>query len=211
MLTRRILLFLPIVLLAALLQSALWVPSFANQTSGNPERLTTFIEAKIGDAKLLNPVVSADASSSEVERRVFEGLLDVDEHLEIKGRLAERFELSELAYVAAIPERKLPNGNPATATALLDTLRAGFAAGKLPEIAALVRSISEVAPSEREFTEEVIHTSPKGKPEPYEIKGRVSLPARVELQLSRVTPKLFERLSELLGADYFKNYPFAER
>jgi ABC-type transport system substrate-binding protein len=212
MLTRRILLFLPIVLLAALLQSALWVPSFANQTSGNPERLTTFIEAKIGDAKLLNPVLASDQSSSEViGRRLFEGLLESDEKLEIKGRLAERFELTELAYVAAIPERKLPDGTPATATAVRDALRSGFAAGKLPELSALITSVEEVPPSEREFTEEVTHTSAQGKPEPYEIKGRVSIPARVKLELSRVTPKLFDKLGELLGADYFKDYPFAAR
>lgn len=212
MFTRRLLLLLPIVLAALLFQSAFWVPSYGSQSSGHPERLTTFIEAHIGDAKLLNPVVASDNSSSAIiSRRVFEGLLDADENLEVKGRLAERFELTELAYVAAIPERKLPDGRAATGVALLETLRAAFAADKSPELAKLVTQMSVVPPSERALSEEVMHTSAKGKPEPYEIKGTISVPERVELRLSRVTPKFFDELRAVLGADYFENYPFASR
>lgn len=210
--TRRLLLLLPIVLAVLLFQSALWVPSYGSQTQGHPERLTTFIQASIGDAKLLNPIVASDAPSSTlISRRLFEGLLDVDEHLEVTGRLAERFELTELAYLAAIPERKLPDGRSATGAALLETLRAAFDSGKLPEIAAIVRQMRVIAPSERPFSEEVVHTSPKGKPEPYEIKGRIELPERVELELSRVTPKLFESLRAVVGAEYFEKYPFTSR
>jgi ABC-type transport system substrate-binding protein len=211
MLTRRLLLLLPIVLAALLFQSAFWVPSYGSQTKGHPERLTTFIEARIGDAKLLNPVVSSDASSSAVSSRLFEGLLDADENLEVKGRLAERFELTELAYLLAIPERKLPDGRAATATALLETLRSAFDAGKLPELAKLVTQMRVVPPSVRAFSEEVLHASANGKPEPYEIKGSIKVPERVELKLSQVTPKFFEQLRPVLGADYFEQYPFADR
>ncbi|MFZ5897224.1 MAG: ABC transporter substrate-binding protein [Myxococcota bacterium] len=199
--------------LVALFQSALWVPSYGSQsTNDHPERLTTFIEAHIGDAKLLNPVVAADNVSSQlISRRLFESLLDVDERLEVKGRLAERFELSEIAYLAAIPERKLPNGRAATAQALLETMRGAFDEGKLPELKALVTSLALLPALERPFSEEVVHTSAKGKPEPYEIKGFISVPERVEIKLTRVTSSLFDQLSEILGADYFKEYPFAAR
>lgn len=208
--TRRLLLLLPIVLAVFLFQSAAWVPSYGSQTQGHPERLTTFIQASIGDAKLLNPVVAADnASSILISRRLFESLLDVDERLEVTGKLAERFELTELAYLAAMPDRLLPDGRAATGPILLETLRAALDSGKLPELAPLVQGLRVVPASERPLSEEVVHTSAKGKPEPYEIKGRIEVPERVELQLSRVTPKLFETLRAVVGAEYFEKYPFA--
>ncbi|MGC4094393.1 MAG: ABC transporter substrate-binding protein [Polyangiaceae bacterium] len=209
MFTRRLLLFLPIGLIALLFQSALWVPSYGKQVSANAARSTTFIQAKIGDAKYLNPVLVSDASSGEVvSRRLFEALIETDERLEIKGRLAERFELDELAYVAAIPERKLPDGRAATAQALLETLQRALDQGSLPTLTPLVKAMRVEAASERSFSEEVMHTTPQGKPDPYEIKGRVRVPERVELELARVTPRLFDELRAVLGADYFENYPF---
>ncbi len=209
MLTRRLLVFVPLLLLAVLAQSALWVPTYGSQTKGNPHRLATFIEAKIADAKVLNPILVSDAVSGEVVgRRLFEGLLDGDEHLNLKPRLAESFELTEEAYLAARPEQKLPNGSAATASALKSALEAALAADQLPELKAALVSMRLVAASERTFNEGVMRTGPKAKPEPYEIKGRARLPERVEFELSRVVPNLFDKLEPALGADYFKDYPF---
>ena len=46
---KRILIFAPLVLLAVLLQSFFWVPTYERQTTGNPERLSKFIDASIGE------------------------------------------------------------------------------------------------------------------------------------------------------------------
>ena len=76
---RNILIFAPVVLILFLLQSYFWVPTYEEQTRGNPERLNDYITASIGDASILNPILSADSASSEINNMVFEGLLDRDE------------------------------------------------------------------------------------------------------------------------------------
>ena len=86
--TRRLMLFLPLVVVAVLFQSYLWVPTYARQTVGNPERLVRYIDAGIGDAAILNPILNADSASSNIVSRCFDGLLDYDEELHLRGRLA---------------------------------------------------------------------------------------------------------------------------
>jgi ABC-type transport system substrate-binding protein len=210
--TRRLLVFLPLALLAFLLQSSLWAPTSKSQGKVNPERLTTYIEAKLGDAKLLNPALSADAGSSEITgRRIFEALVDADEHLNLKPQLAERWEESEDAYLAAIPERQLANGKAATAAALLERLREAEASGDLAWLAPSLDGMEIVPASERAVAEGVLRPGKKGKPEPYTISGKVSIPERVKLRLKRVLPDLFKKLESTLGAAYFEGYPFEPR
>jgi len=78
----------PTLLSLGLLQSYFWVPSYETQTKGNPDRMTKFISASIADAKILNPILNADGASSQITDFVFEGLLDYDENLNLRGRLA---------------------------------------------------------------------------------------------------------------------------
>jgi len=89
---RRFLIFAPLVVAAFLLQSYFWVPTYEEQTRGNPERLEKFITALNGDASLLNPILSADTASSSIESMVYEGLIDRDENLRYRGRLDIRLE-----------------------------------------------------------------------------------------------------------------------
>ena len=98
----------PIAVIALLLQSYFWVPTYEEQTRGNPERFNEYITASIGDASILNPILSADASSSEIGGKVFEGLIDYDQNLHFRGRLAESWKVYEAAYfhineAAALP------------------------------------------------------------------------------------------------------------
>jgi len=65
MTVRRFLLYTPILLIIFLLQSYFWIPTFDQQPRGNPHRLIEYINASIGDASLLNPILSADASSGD--------------------------------------------------------------------------------------------------------------------------------------------------
>ena len=109
MTVRRFLLFTPILLIVFLLQSYFWIPTFDQQSRGNPDRLSEFINASIGDASLLNPILSADSASSEIVSLVFEGLIDRDEELRFRGRLAQSWKLYEEAYFflnvhAGVPE-----------------------------------------------------------------------------------------------------------
>lgn len=210
--TRRLLVFLPLALLAFLLQSSLWVPTSSSQAKGNPERLDTFIQVSISDPKLLNPAISSDSASSDVTyRRVFEGLIDSDEQLNLKPRLAERWEQREEAFLAEVPERQLANGQSATAAALLDRLRQALASGELAWLAPSLEGLSLEVPHERAVAESVVRPGKNGKPEPYTITGKVSVPARVKLRLNRVLPELFEQLKPTLGAAYFEGYPFEAR
>ncbi len=89
----------PTLLSLVLLQSYFWVPTYETQTKGNPERAFKFIEASIGDAKILNPILNADGASSRIAGLVFEGLLDYDENLKLRGRLATDWKITEFAYL----------------------------------------------------------------------------------------------------------------
>jgi len=97
--TKRILILAPTILLIILFQSYFWVPTYEEQTKGNPERLTEFITASSSDAVILNPILSADSASAQIESLVFEGLLDRDENLNLRGRLAKSWKIYEEAYL----------------------------------------------------------------------------------------------------------------
>ena len=95
---RRVLILAPTLLTLVLLQSYFWVPTYEQQTKGNPKRLVNYITGSIGDASLLNPILSADSASSTIEGMVFEGLIDRDEELRFRGRLAVSWEIYEEAF-----------------------------------------------------------------------------------------------------------------
>jgi ABC-type transport system substrate-binding protein len=95
---RTVLILAPLLVILFLLQSYFWVPTYEEQTRGNPGRLTQYITASIGDAAILNPVLSADSASSTIEGMVFEGLIDRDENLLFRGRLATSWDIYEEAF-----------------------------------------------------------------------------------------------------------------
>ncbi len=97
--TKRILILAPTLLLILLLQSYFWVPTYEEQTKGNPKRLTEYITASSADAVILNPILSADSASAQIESLVFESLIDRDENLNFRGRLAKSWEIYEEAYL----------------------------------------------------------------------------------------------------------------
>src|SRR3990172_4869472 len=124
MLTKRFLILAPTLVSLFLFQSYFWVPTFEEQVKGDPGRLTRYISASLGDASILNPTLSADAASSEVNSLVFEGLIDRDLDLSFRGRLAESWKIFEEAYLLVDESLKLSDGAPATAKVLLDRLNA---------------------------------------------------------------------------------------
>lgn len=55
----------------------------------------TFIEASIGDASTLLPVLASDSASSSINSLIYNGLIRYSKNLEIEGELAESWEISE--------------------------------------------------------------------------------------------------------------------
>ncbi|MDH3256661.1 MAG: peptide ABC transporter substrate-binding protein, partial [Nitrospinota bacterium] len=78
MITKRLLILIPVLLIGVLIQSFFWVPTYDKQATGNPERLLKFIESSSGDARILNPILHADTASGDIVSKVFDGLLDLD-------------------------------------------------------------------------------------------------------------------------------------
>jgi ABC-type transport system substrate-binding protein len=210
--TKWLLIALPLVIFGVLAQSAFWVPTYASQANGNPERLKTFLRAGIGDAKLLNPMVSSDAGASEImDGNIFEGLVDADENLKLIGRLADRWDITEDAYLAVLPDRTLPDGSPATAAHLLSVIDAAWKSSKLGAVQASIQSLEIVPGETRTLSESALQTNSKGKQESVSVDMTVAVPERIKLRLSKVETQLFKQLEAVLGRTYFQNYPFTDR
>ncbi len=59
-----------------------------------PEYGDTFIEASIGDASTLLPVLASDSASSDINGQIYNGLVRYDKDLVIEGELAESWDIS---------------------------------------------------------------------------------------------------------------------
>jgi ABC-type transport system substrate-binding protein len=192
---RLLLLAAPTILSLFLLQSYLWVPTFDDQARGDPRRLARYITASLGDASILNPTLSADSVSSQINSQVFEGLIDRDADLSFRGRLAESWRLFEEAYLAADPAVTLGDGVPATAETLRGRIQAAARAGQLGPVEGI-----EV---ERGGAETVQVPDPAARPArgqaPPMVALRVRRPDRVKLTLGVVDQDLFAKLDRVLG------------
>jgi ABC-type transport system substrate-binding protein len=205
--TRRLLIGLPVVFVAVLLQSYFWVPTYEEQTKGNPERLGQYVTASIGDAQMLNPILASDSASSDINGLVFEGLVDYDENLEFRGRLATGWEIYEEAYfyvneTAAVAG--IGAAGPRELTAEIRRMRREHAAGA----DTLSRSLSniqkiEVLPARR-MVREVLETRPDG--EELKVLVRIEAPPRIKLTLRSVDQELFASLGSILGPAYFSSF-----
>jgi ABC-type transport system substrate-binding protein len=120
MTTKRILIFAPLLLTLILVQSYFWVPTYEQQAKGNPDRLNQYINASTGDAAILIPILSADSASSEIEGKVFEGLIDRDEDLSFRGRLATTWRIYEEAYFYINATADIPDLGRLSPQAIVD-------------------------------------------------------------------------------------------
>jgi ABC-type transport system substrate-binding protein len=210
MLVRRILIGAPLVLIIFLLQSFFWVPTYEQQTKGNPERLTEYITASIGDASILNPVLSSDSASNDIESKVFEGLIDRDQDLRFRGRLAKAWQIYEEAYFYINEKALIPQVGKAGApevVRLLKRARGGYVpvSDRLKTSLDNIREIVTIPA--REFLATVRGKGAEKGGEKTATRIRVRAPDRIKLILNRVDPALFENLSTILGSDYFLSFP----
>jgi ABC-type transport system substrate-binding protein len=207
--TQRILILAPLLISLFLLQSYFWVPTYEDETKGNPQRLNEFITASIGDAAILNPVLSSDSASGDIEALVFEGLLDRDQNLHLRGRLATSWDIFEEAYFYINQSAEIPGLKKASDEEVLTYLekaKAGDLAvgSKLRASLDNITKIALIPPKQYVVTQSV-----KGK-EKETIEIHVNAPTRIKLTLKTVDQDLFENLSLLLGQKYFLSFPSAD-
>ena len=122
MATKRLLIAAPLVLVAFLLQSWLWVPSYEHQTRGNPDRVTKFFEGSIGDAHFLNPVLSDETTGSGVNAFVFDTLLDSTRTWRCAGSSPSAGRSPSAPTSSCGRRRALPDGAPATRRSLRERI-----------------------------------------------------------------------------------------
>lgn len=211
---KRILILVPTLVILFLLQSYLWVPTYEEQTKGNPNRLHEYITASTGDATSLNPIISSNSTSSQIESLVFDSLLDRDEELRFRGRLATSWEISEEAYFylnphAVIPHAMTSDAGKTDAEGIVRILREAKKEGRGldPELKATLDRIKKIMiiPPEKVVT--TTHYKPaKEDKEEKEIEVIIQAPARIKLSLTEVDQDLFINLSKILGNDYFASF-----
>jgi len=207
MTVRRVLIYTPIIVLIFLLQSYFWVPTYEEQAKGNPERLNEYITASIGDAHLLNPVLSSDSASSQIESMVFEGLIDRDEDLNFRGRLALSWNIFEEAFFYLNDKAEVPGLGRAGAQEIVDFIKAKRKDGSMSaHVRASLEHIKEICiKPARDFT--VTRVEKRGASgHGRTIRLHVSPPPRIKLVLEQVDQDLFKNLETILGEGYFRSF-----
>jgi len=179
MLVKRLLLFIPLVLVLFLVQSYFWVPTYEHQSAGNPDRLVTYIEGSSGDAKILNPILNADSASSSIVSQVFEGLLDLDENLKLRGRLATDWQIAERAYVLVNPHHRFPDGTEVTGARLFQRIHQAWEAGTLEGLKDLVQSLELLPAVQRTEAISLLLPNAEGKPQLKDLSVTIDVPERV--------------------------------
>lgn len=208
MLIKRLLLLIPLILVLFLLQSFFWVPTYENQAAGNPSRLVTYIEASSGDAKILNPILNADSASSSIVSQVFEGLLDLDENLNLRGRLATDWSITERAYLLVNPYHRFPDGHEVTGPQLFQRITQALKEGLINDMPAMERPPELLPAGQRMEKVSLVLSDEQGKPRVVEIPLTVEVPERVAFSLQQVDQDLFDRLTPVLGGRYLEHFPY---
>ncbi len=207
---KRWLLIAPFLLTVFLLQSYFWVPTYEKQATGNPKRLVTYIEGSIADAKILNPILNADTASSGIVSHVFEGMLDLDENLDLRGRLATDWTIMERAYLAVNPYNRFPDGAEVTGSRVADRITTALSQGQLPALGKIVRSVRVLPPERRTETVPVQVKGKDGKPTTVEVLVTLEVPERVAFSLTQVDQDFFTRLTPIIGDRYLKHFPYEQ-
>jgi len=206
---RNILIFGPIVVIVFLLQSYFWVPTYEEQTKGDPSRLQEYITASIGDAAILNPILSADSASSDIESMVFEGLIDRDEDLSFRGRVATSWQIHEEAYFYINADAPVPGVGFPTGEQMARLLREkrDHPEAVPVQVRSTLANISaiRVIPPKTHTTTITERISEEGG-QSRNVTVQVEAPSRIKFTLEKVDQDLFKHLSVILGEDYFSSF-----
>ncbi|MDT8419581.1 MAG: peptide-binding protein [Desulfuromonadales bacterium] len=175
-----------------------------------PAHGDTFIEASIGDASNLLPVLSSDSASSDINGLVYNGLVRYDKDLKIEGELAESWEISEdnLTITFTLREGvKWHDGTPFTSADVLFTYQL-YTDPKTPT--AYAESFKQVASAEAPDP----HTFRVSYPEPYApalISWGMAIHPRHLLEGKDVTKSPLSRAPIGTGPYMFKEWSSGEK
>ncbi|GJL51072.1 MAG: hypothetical protein NPIRA01_22990 [Nitrospirales bacterium] len=207
---KRLLLFIPVVLTAFLLQSYFWVPTYENQASGNPNRLLTYIEGSAADAKILNPILNADLPSAIITNHMFEGLLDLDEDLQLRGRLATDWAITEKAYLLVRDPYRFPDGTSVTGQELVRRLTRHLDHDSLVDVRSHVISIRLLPPAERTEVVSLVVKDDDGNPSIESMSVSINVPERIEFVLNHVDQDFFRYVAPVVGDSYWDDVPYTQ-
>ncbi len=205
---KRWLLLTPLLLTVVLLQSYFWVPTYETQTTGNPQRLVTYVEASSGDAEILNPILNADTASSNIVGFVFEGLLDLDENLNLRGRVATDWTISETASLLIEPSGRFPDGAEITGARVVKRVRAALMEDAGIELAANIRTMDVAPPADTTHTIPVPAEEGSAASQQREVTLTFHAPERVVFSLRRVDQDFFRHLAPIIGDRYLAHFPY---
>ncbi|GJL79772.1 MAG: hypothetical protein NPINA01_27610 [Nitrospinaceae bacterium] len=206
--TKRILIYLPLGLIVFLVQSFFWVPTYDKQAVGNPDRLVKYIHGSAADAEILNPILSADTTSSSINELVFDGLIDLDDNLDYRPRLASSWAQYEEAYLVIDPDDPRKETSREWARYILESLKTNVAWYKN------IRSVDLISKEETkgEISAPVLDEQgnpqmENGRPRMQKVPYTVRHPARIKFNLHAVNQDFFKPVKDLLGDDYFQSFP----
>jgi ABC-type transport system substrate-binding protein len=208
-----VLIFLPVVLIGILIQSFFWVPTYDKQAAGNPERLIKFIESSSGDARILNPILHADTASSDIVSKVFDGLLDLDDQLNLRPRLAESWTQYEEAYLTLVPHKSAGRNLPARPQDWIPYIQNKMKVS--PQWKNNIQSMEVVPASNRTGSVSVPVLNEKGeivrengRPKMQTVEYTLRQPPRLKFTLKKVDQYFFDPLTSILGKDYVDRFPY---
>ena len=208
---KRFLIFIPVIITIFLLQSFFWVPTYKKQASGNPERLVTYVQSSIGDAEILNPILSADSASSSINSLIFEGLLDLDDQLNYRPRLAKSWSQYEVAYLAIDSFHRVKGLQLSEPSQWITYIK-----NSLSKNLSWRDNISsiEIVPG-KTIHGKIEHLpslqnigQDKNNQVPQQIAYLFTQPDRLKFTLKRIDQDFFDPIRKLIGEEYFKNFSY---
>ncbi len=215
MITKRLFILLPLLLIGVLFQSFFWVPTYDKQATGNPERLTKFIESSGGDARILNPILHADTSSGEIVSKVFDGLLDQDDQLDLRPRLAENWTQYEEAYLTLALQNLSDKNLPVHAKDWVHYIQNVMKVS--PQWRDNIQSIEVIPAAVIAGSVQIPVLNQKGKvvmengrPKMQTLEYTLHQPTRLKFTLKKVDQYFFNPFLEILGKDYVNRFPYAQ-
>ncbi|MFQ5716642.1 MAG: ABC transporter substrate-binding protein, partial [Nitrospinales bacterium] len=213
MLTKRILIWLPAAMTLFLLQSFFWVPTYEKQAVGNPKRLVEYVRGSIGDAQILNPILSADTASGSINDLVFDGLIDLDDQLNYRPRLAREWTQFEEVYLVVDPSYRKEGRLIGDAGQWVRFIKQSLSANA--SWLENIRSIETLPGKEVQGKVEVLKPetekktgAPPSLPQKREIAYILKQPPRLKFTLRRIDQDFFAPIKKSVGPEYFRDFPY---
>ncbi len=98
---KRVLFLLPVAV------ALLFVAAFLGALPNFDKKVNQLVLSSIGDAEKLNPILSVDSASSDINGFIFNGLVKFNENLEMVADLAERWTVRQVSRIYLRPQAAL--------------------------------------------------------------------------------------------------------